>query len=82
MRDHNLTALPEADIRQCWIDVKPSACRDIAIEIEAKIVDGQVLDARELNTLSQMTQATDVRLDQERQIVTEARHDPSIGIDI
>ncbi|MAF58814.1 MAG: hypothetical protein CMK08_16415 [Ponticaulis sp.] len=82
MRDHNRTALPEADIRQCWIDVESSACRDIAIEIEAKIVDGQVLDARELNTLSQMTQATDVRLDQERQIVTKARQDPSIGIDI
>lgn len=82
MRDHNLTALPEADIRQCWIDVEPSACRNIAIEIEAQIVDGQVLDALELNTLSQVSQAREMALEQERQIVTEARHDPSIGIDI
>lgn len=82
MRDHNRIALPEADIRQCWIDVEPSACRDIAIEIEAKIVDGQVLDDHELNTLSQVSQPKDMELHQERQMITEARHDPSIGIDI
>lgn len=82
MRDHNPAALPETDIRQCWIDVEPSVCRDIAIEIEAQIVDGQVLDALELNTLSQMSDAKEMALEKERQIVSEARHATSIGIDI
>lgn len=79
MRDLNPTALPEADIRQCWIDVEPSVCRDIAIEIEAQIVDGQVLDTLELNTLSQMSEAKEMALEKERQIVSEARHARSMG---